>query len=176
DLDLLVIAQTSDPVLRRAGKIRRANDFAVPVDFFVYTPDELNEGLSENRFFLTEEMLRKGRVVYEKPGAPPLKLPKKGRKTMTREADVRDWLARAEEELEVASIIIDSGHLTAGGFHCQQAVEMALKAYLLAKAASFPRTHELKDLCDLAEQHDASLREFAGAAESLNDYYWNRYV
>lgn len=42
------------------------------------------------------------------------------------------------------------------GFHAQQAVEKALKAWLASLSASFPKTHDLKRLIDLLREHGAT--------------------
>lgn len=38
------------------------------------------------------------------------------------------------------------------GFHAQQAIEKALKAWLAAQSIAFPRTHDLSRLLDLLEE------------------------
>lgn len=67
DLDLLVSAETKDTFYERLLKI--AGAFAkrqhTPNDIVVITPDELQKGIAEDRFFLVEEVLKKGRTVYE---------------------------------------------------------------------------------------------------------------
>jgi HEPN domain-containing protein len=42
------------------------------------------------------------------------------------------------------------------GFHAQQAVEKALKAWLSFRGQEYPRIHHLKNLFDLVEQQDPS--------------------
>jgi predicted nucleotidyltransferase len=66
DIDLLIIKQTDDGYFDRLGKVRRLLDTWQPLDVFVLTPSELQKVVAENRYFVVEEILRKGRVVYER--------------------------------------------------------------------------------------------------------------
>ncbi|HXF50726.1 MAG TPA: nucleotidyltransferase domain-containing protein [Dehalococcoidia bacterium] len=68
DLDLLVIAETQDRFYERLRKL--ASPLAairhVPTDIVVLTPRELEKALREERFFVAEEILQKGKTVYER--------------------------------------------------------------------------------------------------------------
>lgn len=46
------------------------------------------------------------------------------------------------------------------GFHAQQAVEKALKAWLCACDVAYPMTHELTRLLTLLERHGADVEKF----------------
>jgi predicted nucleotidyltransferase len=66
DIDLLIIKETDDGYFDRLGKVRRLLDTWQPLDIFVLTPRELEKAATENRYFVVEEILKKGRVVYER--------------------------------------------------------------------------------------------------------------
>ena len=66
DIDLLIIKQTEDGYFDRLGKVRRLLDTWQPLDIFVLTPLELEKVVTENRYFVVEEILKKGRVIYER--------------------------------------------------------------------------------------------------------------
>jgi len=66
DIDLLIIKQTDDGYFDRLGKVRRLLDTWQPLDIFVLTPLELEKVVTENRYFIVEEILKKGRVIYER--------------------------------------------------------------------------------------------------------------
>ena len=66
DVDLLVIKDTDEPYWSRQLRVTNLYRGWTPTDIFVLTPDELNQAIAENRFFITEEILKKGKVVYEK--------------------------------------------------------------------------------------------------------------
>lgn len=63
----------------------------------------------------------------------------------SRQAVVRQWLDKAESDLGAARYLLGGGaaYSATVAFHCQQAVEKALKAYLSAQEAPFPKTHDL---------------------------------
>ncbi|MCI0521983.1 MAG: HEPN domain-containing protein, partial [Chloroflexi bacterium] len=59
--------------------------------------------------------------------------------------EVRSWLQKAQQDLNAAAWLLESPHALNGSvaFHCQQAVEKALKAYLTWQDESFEKTHSL---------------------------------
>ena len=60
------------------------------------------------------------------------------------------WLKEAEIELEAAENLGQAGFYAQACFHCQQSVEKALKALLLFKKNSHPKTHSLRELASHA--------------------------
>lgn len=66
DVDLLVIKDTDESFWPRQLRVTNLYKGWIPTDIFVVTPNELNQAITENRFFVTEEILKKGKVVYEK--------------------------------------------------------------------------------------------------------------
>lgn len=72
---------------------------------------------------------------------------------------MRQWLSKAEEDLGAAEILIShkTSYLSAVGFHCQQAAEKFLKAWLTFNQIEFPKTHDLGALLDLVAPMDAPL-------------------
>lgn len=65
DLDLAMVAGTELPFLERGGKILEQFRPRAGLDILVYTPAEW-EDLLGKRAFIREEILEKGRVVYER--------------------------------------------------------------------------------------------------------------
>jgi len=65
DLDLVVIQHTDLPFLERSKAALRLLRPRVGVDVLVYTPQEFEQLCRERRFF-REEILRKGKVIYER--------------------------------------------------------------------------------------------------------------
>jgi HEPN domain-containing protein len=71
------------------------------------------------------------------------------------EALLREWIEKADADLEVARRITSeaTGNLRIReivGFHCQQAAEKYLKALLTRRQIEFPKTHDIKTLLHLA--------------------------
>ena len=58
---------------------------------------------------------------------------------------VEDWILLADKDLQAAKIIIDDEHPLTNivAFHCQQAIEKYLKAFIIEKNGSLIRTHDL---------------------------------
>ncbi len=65
DLDLVIVQRTNVPFLRRIRETRRLLRPRVATDIFVYTPQEF-EQLCRERLFFREEVLGRGKVVYER--------------------------------------------------------------------------------------------------------------
>lgn len=70
------------------------------------------------------------------------------------------WVPKADNDLKVAEhemAICESERVTdAIYFHCQQAVEKYLKAYLVFKEVEFGKTHNLEFLNEKCRQLDGS--------------------
>jgi hypothetical protein len=74
-------------------------------------------------------------------------------------ADTESWLRKSANDLRYARIdlVAEPSATEDAVFHCQQAVEKALKAFLVWQDAPFVKTHDLGKLGALAVQFDATL-------------------
>ena len=82
------------------------------------------------------------------------------------------WLDKAQKALLSAiheSTFTDSV-LESICFHCQQAVEKFLKAYLIFLGIEFSKTHEIGELITLCEQKDHAISMVKEEADQLTDY------
>jgi len=86
--------------------------------------------------------------------------------------EARAWLQKAEQDLLSARILLehDPPVLETACFHCQQAVEKALKAYLVWKAVRFEKVHSLTYLLDLCEAQKPEFVSLRDKAETLAPY------
>lgn len=86
--------------------------------------------------------------------------------------EAREWLLKAEKDLLSARILMEYGRpvLETGCFHCQQAVEKALKCFLVWKSISFERVHSLTYLLDLCETQESGFAALRDKAETLAPY------
>jgi HEPN domain-containing protein len=91
-----------------------------------------------------------------------------------RVADTVGWLRKAKEDLDIAKELLKPAKTLAGGavFHCQQAAEKALKAFLVWYDVPFRKTHDLKELGDACLRIDAALRETIARSVPLTEYAW----
>jgi HEPN domain-containing protein len=71
--------------------------------------------------------------------------------------ETRAWLLRAAEDLAAAEVLTAPATLRSALFHCQQAAEKSLKAFLTWHQTPFPKTHALTLLSGLCLELDASL-------------------
>jgi HEPN domain-containing protein len=78
---------------------------------------------------------------------------------MIDQTDPRDWIARAEEDYELAKSALRRKKplLYGATFHAQQCVEKYLKALLVAEGKLFPKIHDLVALNDLCKQNGVIL-------------------
>jgi len=60
--------------------------------------------------------------------------------------ETRTWLLYADENLDVAALSFDHGHLNACLQNAQQAVEKYLKAVIVEHDLEFRRTHGIREL------------------------------
>ena len=65
DIDLVIVKQTDLPFWKRLREMRRLLQPRVGTDILVYTPNEF-EQLRQQRSFFRDEILGKGKVVYER--------------------------------------------------------------------------------------------------------------
>lgn len=69
DIDLLIIKDTSDSYWNRIKSLAPFLPLTPSIDVFVATPQEYDRAVSDNRFFLTREILPKSVVLYDKSAA-----------------------------------------------------------------------------------------------------------
>ncbi len=68
DIDLLVIAHSTQPRHRRAVPLYGAlSNIIAPMDIVVYSPEEVQEWSEVRQAFVTTA-IREGQVLYENPG------------------------------------------------------------------------------------------------------------
>lgn len=69
DLDLVVLKHTTKPFLQRLREVALLCRAPIGVDFLVYTPSEFAKMIADQNPFILEEVLRKGKVLYERQPA-----------------------------------------------------------------------------------------------------------
>jgi HEPN domain-containing protein len=88
--------------------------------------------------------------------------------------DTRAWLTKVANDLRGAEIDLAATPplLDDLVFHCQQAAEKALKAFLTWHDEPFRRTHDLEEIGRQCTAIDPSLSPVVESAEPLSDYAW----
>lgn len=85
---------------------------------------------------------------------------------------VEQWIAKAEVDYRTAARLMQDAEpiREAIVFHCQQAVEKYLKAFLVRHKVEFPKTHDLGQLLDLVARVVPELAALLEEAEALTPY------
>ena len=91
-----------------------------------------------------------------------------------RVADTRGWFRRAVDDLRGAEVDLAAiPPLTRdAAFHCQQAVEKTLKAFLAWHDVPFRKTHDLGEIGQQCVGLDATLEPICRRAERLTAFAW----
>ncbi|MCX5691749.1 MAG: HEPN domain-containing protein [Planctomycetota bacterium] len=90
---------------------------------------------------------------------------------MPRDAEIRQWLAKAREDRAAAvSLQADRQGPAVIGFHCQQAAEKVLKALLIACGEPFAKVHDLDYLLTLCERHEPTISTLRPDLASLEPF------
>lgn len=86
--------------------------------------------------------------------------------------DVRQWIVKGDHDLGTSKItyLHIPEYLDTVTFHCQQAVEKYLKAYLLFHSITFKFSHDLVYLVDLIVERDNDFEQFYDEVSELQGY------
>jgi len=89
-------------------------------------------------------------------------------------AEVAAWTQKAARDLEAAQILAAQASPLRDvvAYHCQQAAEKSLKAYLTWHDRPFAKTHVLSELVEEAAEVDAGFAALLDEAEELSPMAW----
>lgn len=75
---------------------------------------------------------------------------------------IKQWLQKADEDLFVVEKLTESEIIATSSvcFHCQQAVEKFLKAYLIANGTEIKKTHNIEFLLSECADFDTDFADF----------------
>lgn len=83
----------------------------------------------------------------------------------------RGWLLKAESDIaDVRRTLASDGPYDTACFHCQQAAEKSLKAFLAWHEKEIPRTHDIEELFLMCKKIDLELGLLDLSPEELTDY------
>ena len=83
-----------------------------------------------------------------------------------------EWISFADEDFDSAIILNDAyrKHNAIICYHCQQAVEKYLKAFLCYNGVIPPKIHVLEALCALCSEFDSSFNDIAKDCAYLSPF------
>lgn len=81
------------------------------------------------------------------------------------EGTPQQWLKYAQDDLAIAELVLrqEEPACAIAAFHAQQAAEKALKGFLVHRGVTFPYTHSISALREIAQPHAAWVDGLAGA-------------
>lgn len=83
----------------------------------------------------------------------------------------RAWQRKAASDLAAAEVCLKAAcSLDVACFHCQQAAEKSLKAFLISRDEDYPHTHDLRRLIALCAKVEPKFNALEAAARRLNPY------
>jgi HEPN domain-containing protein len=85
---------------------------------------------------------------------------------------IKQWISKGDHDLGTAKVTYFHipEYLDTVTFHCQQAVEKYLKAYLIFQSATFKFSHDLVYLLDLITQLDQDFEYYYDMVSALQGY------
>lgn len=84
----------------------------------------------------------------------------------------KEWIEKAGNDLRTAEILLEEdGPTDTLCFHCQQAVEKYLKAFLTFKKLPFKKIHDLTILGKLVAKQNKDFSDYLDDCKILNAYY-----
>lgn len=84
-------------------------------------------------------------------------------------AQHKEWLARAENDLQFAQIGLKEGFYAQVCFLSQQVIEKCLKGTLVALNRTYPKSHSLKELA--GQVPELNLKNFYESLTIIDGYY-----
>ena len=86
--------------------------------------------------------------------------------------EIEQWIIKGDHDLGTAKItyLYIPEYLDTVTFHCQQAVEKYLKAYLISQSTLFKFTHDLVYLLDLTTLKDLDFQNYYDSVSELQGY------
>jgi len=84
---------------------------------------------------------------------------------------VREWVNKGDSDFIAAKTLApQKGVENQTGFHCQQAIEKWLKAYLIKQGEELRKIHDLTALVIDCEKYDPAFQELEPLVEGITDF------
>ncbi|MFN3637403.1 MAG: HEPN domain-containing protein [Chloroherpetonaceae bacterium] len=167
DYDVLVVLSDEADVKAEQAKLKLAmGKMPVRVQLLVKRWSEY-EAMRNVTVGLWQNIKAEGVVLYEQAGVSASKVCE----MKTNQDVAKTLLQKAKIDWRAAVVLSEHfNQIETIGFHCQQAVEKALKAVLASRDVHFPRTHDLGELLKLLVANGIDYDERLNESEKLNDF------
>ena len=87
-------------------------------------------------------------------------------------SETKAWMEKAWRDLEMSrrAVAGNPPFYDMAVYHCQQAAEKAVKAFLVHQGKSYEKTHDIEVLVDLACETEPGFSKLTDAADALTPY------
>lgn len=170
DYDLLVVvdreeltdvpefwAKTEERLLE---ELASGKSLRTPVSLIYHSLEDVNEKLKLGRYFFID-ILRDGILLFEEPGHPFVKPRPLSPAEALRETQeyFGQWFSTAQEFVEGAEFHRSREHTNLAAFNLHQATERLYHCLFLVRTLYSPKTHNLNQLRQLAEDIEPRLKQ-----------------
>jgi HEPN domain-containing protein len=85
---------------------------------------------------------------------------------------VAEWIKFADNDIDTVLLLKEMRpqHHEIICYHCEQAIEKYLKGYLVSKGRMPPKTHDLKNLCDLCSEYENNFSNLFSQCDYLTQF------
>ena len=85
---------------------------------------------------------------------------------------IKEWLGLADDDLRLAELTLKDTEpiFWAAAFHCQQAAEKSLKAFLAYNEYHVEKTHDIEFLVKLCMKFSPQMEQFIESGATLSEY------
>lgn len=175
DVDLMIIKSYAPQdflqTFKEVNSVLSDIKGSLSLDARVYAPEQIEKTLATGDHFVQDIILQGKALHAGESFAKYIELAEKSYNMNPQDSEYpEDWIAVAEEDLEMSMILLESGHPRGTGYNLQQAVEKFFKAYLIRQGWRLQRTHNLVELLEDALQYDSTLEEYRSICCQVTDY------
>ncbi|MFQ3598307.1 MAG: HEPN domain-containing protein [Chloroherpetonaceae bacterium] len=169
DYDVLVVLSDEVDLKQERMKLKSAvGKLPARVQLLVKHQSEC-EAMKGVTVGLWRNIRDEGVVLYEDVSAK--RMANNPAEMKTNQDVARTLLEKAKVDLKSALVLNEHlNEMEAIGFHCQQAVEKALKAVLAHQNVHFPRTHDLGEILKLFAANGIEVEAELNDVSKLNDF------
>ena len=155
DIDVAIIKKTDKRYFDRINELCECIQYEVGIQFLIYTPEEIDQAIRDNNYFVLNEILKKGRMIMG-----------------TNYGEAKKWLDYARDDIRSAKSLLKDRIFSHVCFHSQQCVEKCLKAFIRYNNKEIPKTHELKDILKICREVSPQLlNKYNIEIQKLDQYY-----
>jgi len=167
DIDLLVVVDDDTPAEVLSGKsaVRARSGYHGPLDILPCRASVFRTR-AQARASLPATVMREGVTLYARDEEIGGEVSEYGALQ-----EARSWFRKAREDLAVARLVLPESLTDSAAFHVQQTLEKLLKGLLAAADQELFKSHNIKELSELAHAHWPAIVASPFPLEKVGDWY-----